>query len=116
MLRKIAFLCALCALPAAGQDRLLGTWEYSTDSIEGFGMYWEHFDTLEELADLEKFFTVYPSILKEQLSFAGTYQLAGQSLSLSSSWDSMERIRVYARPAGATAVAPISWGALKAGW
>ena len=266
MLRKIAFLCALCALPAAGQNRLLGTWEYSTDSIEGFGMYWEHFDTLEELtiengtryyitspgqltrhlsiredgtfhfdevqisyygddldyqtprftikgepvividypgddldnglaeldedlafadsairdvvnysgtgtwhtagdslwlevdevtisissqgdtinlselaaefldmlremvalegeeipaeelADLEKFFAVYPSTLKEQLSFAGTYQLAGQSLSLSSSWGSMERIRVYARPAGATAVAPISWGALKAGW
>ena len=263
MLRKIAFLCVLCALPAAGQDRLLGTWEYSTDSIEGFGMYWEHFDTLEELtiengtryyvaspgqltrhlsiredgtfhfdevlsyygddlddqtprftikgepvividypgddlddglaelyedltpadsamrevvnysgtgtwhtagdslwlevdeatissqgietnlselaaemldlfremlasegeeipaeelADLEKFFTVYPSILKEQLSFAGTYQLAGQSLSLSSSWDSMERIRMYMRPAGATVVAPISWGALKAGW
>ena len=71
----------------------------------------------EELADLEKFLTVFPSILKEQLSFAGTYQLEGQSLSLSSlGWDSMERIRVYMRPAGATAVTPISWGALKAGW
>ena len=266
MLRKIVFLCALCALPAAGQDRLLGTWEYSTDSIESFGIYWEHFDTLEELtiengtryyvtspgqltrhlsiredgtfhfdevhisysgddlddqtprftvkgepvlvidypgddlddglaeldedlaladtagdsqlvnfsgtgtwhtagdslwlevdeatisyqgteinlselpaemldqframaalegeeitaaelADLEKFFTVFPSILKEQLSFVGTYQLAGQNLSLSSlGWDSMERIRVYMRPAGATVVAPISWGALKASW
>ena len=264
MLRKIAFLCALCALPAAGQDGLLGTWEYSTDSIESFGIYWEHFDTIEELtiengtrhyvaspgqltrhlsiredgtfrfdevhisysgddlddqtprftikgepvividysgddlddrlaeldenlaladsamhdvvnysgtgtwhtagdslwlevdeatissqgietnlselpaemldqfremaalegeeilaeelADLEKFLTVFPFLLKEQLSFVGTYQLAGQSLSLSSSWDSMERIRVYMRPAGATAVAPISWGALKAGW
>ena len=71
----------------------------------------------EELADLEKFLTVFPSILKEQLSFAGTYQLEGQSLSLASlDWESMERIRVYMRPAGATAVAPISWGTLKAGW
>ena len=264
MLSKIAFLCALCALPAAGQDRLLGTWKYSTDSIENFGIYWEHFDTIEELtiengtryyvtspgqlthrltiredgtfrfdkvlvyypgddlddqtprftikgepvlvldypgddlddelaesdedlaladsaihevvnysgtgswhtagdslwmevdeatissqgteinlselpaemlhqfremaalegeeipaeelADLEKFLTVFPALLKEQLSFAGTYQLEGQSLSLSSLWDSMERIRVYMRPAGATAVTPISWGTLKAGW
>lgn len=265
MLRKIAILCALCALPAAGQDGLLGTWEYSTDSVESFGIYWEHFDTLEELtiengtryyvtspgqltrhltiredgtfhfdevlvrysgddlddqtprftikgepvlvldypgddlddglgesdedlaladpaddsqlvnysgtgtwhtagdslwmevdeatisfegteinlselpaemldqfhamaalegeeisaeelADLEKFLPVFPFILKEQLSFVGTYQLEGRNLSLSSLWDSMERIRVYMRPAGATVVAPISWGALKAGW
>ena len=70
----------------------------------------------EELADLEKFLTVFPSLLKEQLSFAGTYQLEGQSLALSSLWESMERIRVYTRPAGATVVAPISWGNLKAGW
>ena len=49
MLRKIAFLvlCALCL--AAGQDRLLGTWEYSTDSIEVLACTGNTLDTLEEL-------------------------------------------------------------------
>ncbi len=71
----------------------------------------------EDIAAFEELATIAVVFFKEQLSFAGTYQLKSKMLSLSSSdWDGMDRIRVYTRPAGATAVAPISWGALKAGW
>ena len=48
MLRRIAILCALWALPAAAQDELLGTWEHSQEGIEGFSFTWEHIDTLEK--------------------------------------------------------------------
>lgn len=45
MLRRIAILYALWALPAAAQDGLLGTWEHSQEGIEKFSFTWEHVDT-----------------------------------------------------------------------
>ena len=42
MLRRIAILCALWTLPAAGQDELLGTWEHSQDGIETPVFTWKH--------------------------------------------------------------------------
>ena len=46
MLLRIAILCTLCVLPAAGQDGLLGTWEHSQEGIEGFRFTW--IDTLKK--------------------------------------------------------------------
>ena len=40
MLLRIAILCILWVLPAAGQDGLLGTWEHSQEGIEGFRFTW----------------------------------------------------------------------------
>ena len=42
MLRRIAILCALWALPASGQDGLLGTWEHSQYGIETPVFTWKH--------------------------------------------------------------------------
>ena len=228
MLRRIAILCALWTLPAAGQDELLGTWEHSQDGIETPVFTWKHdeltlenatvfYDTLagqatrrvifredgtfreevtvrldsmnvygfddladEELADLEElgFFnkatthdgigtwrtagdslwieidevityegdteikwseisttdvyelgdgeamseeqradleTLFPSPFKLWVEFTGTYQIAGDSLLLTSlGLDGVDRTRTYTRTAAATAVTDTSWGVLKA--
>ncbi len=252
MLRLTAIICALWALPAAGQDGLLGTWERSQDGIEQLTVFWENiddpdeatienatvlYDTLdgqstrrwtfredgtfrlnyvnvydysdvpddeewaellaellaewpydgtgasgtwhtagdslwiefdalivyegdtevrfseisaadlirkllerlqqvfggeigdgeeieipeEELAAFEAFFEktfpIFLNLYKEKMDFAGTYQLEGDSLFLTSLGpDGADRTRVYNRATGFTAVARISWGALKAGW
>ena len=42
MLRYTVILCALWALPADGQDGLLGTWEHSQDGIETPVFTWKH--------------------------------------------------------------------------
>lgn len=42
MLRRIAILCVLWALPVAGQNGLLGTWEHSQDGIETPVFTWRH--------------------------------------------------------------------------
>ncbi|MCE2448565.1 MAG: hypothetical protein J4F35_09335 [Candidatus Latescibacteria bacterium] len=49
MLRYTVMLCALWALPADGQDGLLGTWEHSQDGIETPVFTWKHNElTLED--------------------------------------------------------------------
>ena len=42
MLRYTVILCALWALPADGQDGLLGTWEHSQEGIETPVFTWKH--------------------------------------------------------------------------
>ena len=225
MLRRIAILCALWTLPAAGQDELLGTWEHSQDGIETPVFTWKHdeltlenatvfYDTLagqairrvtfredgtfreevtvrldsmnvygfddladealgffnkaathdgigtwrtagdslwieidevityegdteikwpeipttdiyeigdggpmseEQRADLEALFSPSFNLLVWQMEFTGTYQIAGDSLLLTSlGLDGVDRTRTYTRTAAATAVTDTSWGTLKA--
>ena len=231
MLRYTVILCALWALPADGQDGLLGTWEHSQDGIETPVFTWKHneltlenatvfYDTLagqsircatfkedgtfreewtvrldsisvdgfddltdealadlEELdifnkvatydgigtwrtagdslwieldeviiyegdteikwseiptadiyelgdgepmseehrADLEELFSPSFKLLVWQMEFAGTYQIAGDSLLLTFlGLDGVDRTRAYTRTTTATTVTHTSWGALKA--
>ena len=224
MLRRIAILCVLWTLPAAGQDELLGTWEHSQDGIETPVFTWKHdeltlenatvfYDTLagqatrrvtfredgtfreegtvrldsmnvygfddladeeldlfnkatthdgigtwrtagdslwieidevityegdteikwseipttdvyelgdgepmseEQRTDLEALFSPSFRLLVWQMEFTGTYQIAGDSLLLTSlGLDGIDRTRAYT-PAAATAVTDTSWGRLKA--
>ena len=75
MLRRITILCALWALPADGQDGLLGTWEHSQDGIEIVGFTWKHIDTLDELT-LENA-TVFYDTLAGQSTRRATFREDG---------------------------------------
>ena len=69
----------------------------------------------EDRADLEALFTHFFDLVVEQMEFAGTYQLEGDSLFLTSlGLDGVDRARAYTRTTAATAVPHTSWGALKA--
>ena len=75
MLRRITILCALWALPAAGQDGLLDTWEYRQDGIEVVGFAWKHIDALDELT-LENA-TVFYDTLAGQSTRRATFREDG---------------------------------------
>ena len=69
----------------------------------------------EHRSDVEALFSNLFNLTKEQMEFAGTYQLEGDSLFLTSlGLDGVDRARAYTRTTAATAVPHTSWGALKA--
>ena len=69
----------------------------------------------EQRADLEELFSSSFKLLVWQMEFAGTYQIAGDSLRLTfSGLDGIDRTRAYTRTTAATAVTHTSWGTLKA--
>ena len=71
MLRRIAILCALWALPASGQDGLLGTWEHSQDGIETPVFTWKHDERTLENA------TVFYDTLAGQATYRVTFREDG---------------------------------------
>lgn len=71
MLRRIAILCVLWALPVAGQNGLLGTWEHSQDGIETPVFTWKHNElTLEDA-------TVFYDTLAGQSTRCATFKEDG---------------------------------------
>ena len=71
MLRRIAILCVLWALPAAGQNGLLGTWEHSQDGIETPIFTWKHNELTLENA------TVFYDTLAGQSTRRATFREDG---------------------------------------
>lgn len=71
MLRYTVILCALWALPAAGQNGLLGTWEHSQDGIETPIFTWKHKELTLENA------TVFYDTLSGQSTRRATFREDG---------------------------------------
>jgi len=71
MLRCTVILCALWALPAAGQNGLLGTWEHSQDGIETPIFTWKHNELTLENA------TVFYDTLAGQFTRRATFREDG---------------------------------------
>ena len=71
MLRYTVILCALWALPADGQDGLLGTWEHSQDGIESPVLTWKHNELTLENA------TVFYDTLVGQFTRRATFKEDG---------------------------------------
>ena len=71
MLRYTVILCALWALPAAGQNGLLGTWEHSQDGIETPVFTWKHNELILENA------TVFYDTLAGQSTRRATFREDG---------------------------------------
>ena len=71
MLRYTVILCALWALPAAGQNGLPGTWEHSQDGIETPIFTWKHNELTLENA------TVFYDTLAGQSTRRATFREDG---------------------------------------
>ena len=71
MLRYAVILCALWALPVAGQNGLLGTWEHSQDGIETPVFTWKHDELTLENA------TVFYDTLAGQSTRRATFREDG---------------------------------------
>ena len=75
MLLRIAILCVLWALPAAGQDGLLGTWEHSQDGIETPVFTWKHDELTLENATVFYDTLAGQSIRRETFKEDGTFRV-----------------------------------------